>query len=166
MKNIQCRKCANLVNNWCEEKANSPDPDLIRDCNHYKLLTYGERIRNMPFEDLAKFLADLVNGGCPPNRARICTHKGQTHFRCDPKDCWLKWLQMEAGRECICEESKKGAEKKSYCVNCSFHLPPEDGFYCGNEQSPLYEYWVNDYKTCDYWQPKGEIAEYADEGRT
>lgn len=41
-----------------------------------------------------------------------------------------------------------------YCQNCKYHVPPEDGFICGNEKSKYYTCFRNDYKTCDSWEEK------------
>ena len=33
-KNVVCKKCNNLVNDWCEKVIDSPDQDMQRDCQY------------------------------------------------------------------------------------------------------------------------------------
>lgn len=47
MKNIRCRNCKNLRNNWCEKVIDSPDPDVVRDCQYFATMTNADRIRAM-----------------------------------------------------------------------------------------------------------------------
>ena len=56
-KNVVCKKCNNLVNGWCEKVIDSPDPDMQRDCQHFREKTNADRIRSMSDEELANFLA-------------------------------------------------------------------------------------------------------------
>lgn len=37
-KDVVCKKCKNLVNDWCEKIIDSPDPDIARDCRHFEEL--------------------------------------------------------------------------------------------------------------------------------
>ena len=55
-KNVVCKKCKNLVNDWCEKVIDSPDPDMQRDCRHFREKTNADRIRAMTDDDLAKLL--------------------------------------------------------------------------------------------------------------
>ena len=55
-KNVVCKKCNNLVNDWCEKVIDSPDPDMQRDCPHFREKTNADRIRNMSDEELAMLL--------------------------------------------------------------------------------------------------------------
>ena len=34
-KNVVCKKCNNLVNDWCEKVIDSPDQDMQRDCRYF-----------------------------------------------------------------------------------------------------------------------------------
>ena len=52
-KNVVCKKCNNLVNDWCEKVIDSPDPDMQRDCKHFREKTNADRIRAMSDEELA-----------------------------------------------------------------------------------------------------------------
>ena len=62
-KNVVCKKCNNLVNDWCEKVIDSPDPDMQRDCRHFCEKTNADRIRAMSDEELAEFLIDLADDG-------------------------------------------------------------------------------------------------------
>ena len=55
-KNVVCKKCNNLVNDWCEKVIDSPDPDMQRDCQYFCEKTNADRIRAMSDEELAKLL--------------------------------------------------------------------------------------------------------------
>lgn len=56
MLGIKCKNCKNLVNDWCDVKADSPDPAIVRDCVGFEPFTNGDRIRSMSDEKLANFL--------------------------------------------------------------------------------------------------------------
>ena len=62
-KNVVCKKCNNLVNDWCEKVIDSPDPDMQRDCQHFCEKTNADRIRSMSDEELEEFLIDLADDG-------------------------------------------------------------------------------------------------------
>ena len=55
-KNVVCKKCNNLVNDWCEKVIDSPDQDMQRDCQHFREMTNADRIRAMSDEELADML--------------------------------------------------------------------------------------------------------------
>ena len=55
-KNVVCKKCNNLVNDWCEKVIDSPDPDMQRDCQHFCEKTNADRIRSMSDEELCNWL--------------------------------------------------------------------------------------------------------------
>ena len=76
-KNVVCKKCNNLVNDWCEKVIDSPDPDMKRDCQHFREKTNSDRIRSMSDEELAKLLC--------------CTGWRMI----EQKEC-LEWLQQPA----------------------------------------------------------------------
>ena len=44
-KNVVCKKCNNLVNDWCEKVIDSPDPDMQRDCQHFCEKTHGVTVQ-------------------------------------------------------------------------------------------------------------------------
>ena len=58
-KNVVCKKCNNLVNDWCEKVIDSPDPDMQRDCQHFREKTNADRIRSMSDEELAMCLYEI-----------------------------------------------------------------------------------------------------------
>lgn len=62
-KNVVCKKCKNLVNDWCEKVIDSPDPDMQRDCQYFCEKTNADLIRAMNDEELAEFLIDLADDG-------------------------------------------------------------------------------------------------------
>lgn len=78
--NVQCKRCAHLINDWCKEKLDSPDPDMVRNCLYYKEATNADRIRAMADEDLAWKFAEAQ--GDPHNSAVMLG--------------WLAWLQSPA----------------------------------------------------------------------
>ena len=55
-KNVVCKKCNNLVNDWCEKVIDSPDPDMQRDCQHFCEKTNAQKIRSMSDEELCNWL--------------------------------------------------------------------------------------------------------------
>lgn len=89
-KNVMCKKCNNLINGWCEKKIDSPDPNMVRDCQYFWEKTNADRIRAMSNEELCKFLGeckfcDICVEGCDS-----CTYNGD----CDKR--LLDWLQSPA----------------------------------------------------------------------
>ena len=62
-KNVVCKKCKNLVNDWCEKVIDSTDQDMQRDCQYFCEKTNADLIRSMDDEELAEFLIDLADGG-------------------------------------------------------------------------------------------------------
>lgn len=53
-KNVVCKKCNNLVNDWCEKVIDSPDQDMQRDCQYFCEKTNADRIRAMSDEKMAQ----------------------------------------------------------------------------------------------------------------
>ena len=90
-KNVVCKKCNNLVNDWCEKVIDSPDPDMQRDCQHFCEKTNADRIRAMSDEELAKLLLD----GC---RGAKCDDQQQNEFgSVNCFQCRRTWLQQPCG---------------------------------------------------------------------
>lgn len=58
MKNIKCKHCNNLRNHWCEKVVDSPDEELLRDCQRFWEKTNADRIRAMSDTELAHFMAE------------------------------------------------------------------------------------------------------------
>ena len=65
-KNVVCKKCNNLVNDWCEKVIDSPDPDMQRDCQHFCEKTNGVTIQELDGCKYCKEYEDLpehfING--------------------------------------------------------------------------------------------------------
>ena len=59
-KNVVCKKCNNLVNDWCEKVIDSPDPDMQRDCQYFCEKTNADQIRAMSDEELAVFVSSII----------------------------------------------------------------------------------------------------------
>ena len=98
-KNVVCKKCNNLVNDWCEKVIDSPDPDIQRDCPHFREKTNADRIRAMSDEELATHLHD-IGWDC-----HLCAEHGRLDNepllrgkKCDEKcvEHCLEWLQQPA----------------------------------------------------------------------
>ena len=85
-KNVVCKKCNNLVNGWCEKVIDSPDPDMQRDCQHFREKTNADHIRSMSDEEMVETFIKGDCIGCP------------ILYECDPYgDCKpqiLNWLQQ------------------------------------------------------------------------
>ena len=62
-KNVVCKKCNNLVNDWCEKVIDSPDPDMQRDCQHFYEKTNAQKIRSMSDDELNDLFHDIYNAG-------------------------------------------------------------------------------------------------------
>ena len=60
-KNVVCKKCKNLVNDWCEKVIDSPDPDVQRDCPHFREKTNADRIRSMTDAELALWICGVYD---------------------------------------------------------------------------------------------------------
>ena len=92
-KNVMCKKCNNLINGWCEKKIDSPDPNMVRDCQYFWEKTNADRIRAMSDEELAEFIRD-VSYECQD------AHWGSKCQSCDfpwcSSDQTLVWLQQPA----------------------------------------------------------------------
>ena len=98
-KNVVCKKCNNLVNDWCEKVIDSPDPDMQRDCQHFCEKTNADRIRAMSDEELATHLHD-IGWDC-----HLCAEHGRLDNepllrgeKCDEKcvEHCLEWLRQPA----------------------------------------------------------------------
>lgn len=56
MNNVQCRKCAFYTPEWCPKKRDSLDPDLVRDCDYYRVKTNYDRICGFNEEEMAGWM--------------------------------------------------------------------------------------------------------------
>ena len=87
-KNVCCKKCNNLVNDWCEKVIDSPDPDMQRDCQYFWEKTNADRIRSMSDEELAEFIKHIKV------RAVLC--KAVKNNDAFEALCSADWLQQPA----------------------------------------------------------------------
>ena len=75
-KNVVCKKCNNLVNDWCEKVIDSPDHDMQRDCRYFCEKTNAQKIRAMSDEELAGLIRVIyMSEECP-----LCTLECETCF--------------------------------------------------------------------------------------
>ena len=82
-KNVVCKKCNNLVNDWCKKVIDSPDQDMQRDCQYFCEKTNADRIRAMTDEELKKFICSMF-------KCEFCD------FELGERCGLLNWLQMPA----------------------------------------------------------------------
>ena len=88
-KNAVCKKCNNLVNDWCEKVIDSPDPDMKRDCQYFCEKTNAQKIRAMSDEELAWY---LMLWRCEA----VAKHNGVSSEYTDTQKNILNWLQQPA----------------------------------------------------------------------
>ena len=86
-KNVVCKKCNNLVNDWCEKVIDSPDPDMQRDCQHFREKTNADRIRSMTDDELNDLFHDIYNAGVDD---AVAYEWGQ---RTNSFEWTMEWLQ-------------------------------------------------------------------------
>lgn len=88
-KNVVCKKCNNLVNDWCEKVIDSPDPDMQRDCKHFREKTNAQKIRAMNDEELADMLWKTGR-----NYRAVCADPVVDYN--EHRDHLIAWLQQPA----------------------------------------------------------------------
>ena len=79
MREIQCKRCFFFTPEWCPKKRDSLDPDLIHDCQYFRIKTNADRIRAMTDEEMAETF-DLLTRTKPDSK--------------DDKQSWLEWLKQ------------------------------------------------------------------------
>ena len=89
-KNVVCKKCNRLVNDWCEKVIDSPDQDMQRDCQHFREKTNADRIRSMTDDELNELFHDIYNAGAED---AVAYEWGQ---RTNSFEWTLEWLQQSA----------------------------------------------------------------------
>ena len=89
-KNVVCKKCNNLVNDWCEKVIDSPDPDMQRDCQHFCEKTNAQKIRSMSDDELNELFHDIYNAGAED---AVAYEWGQ---RTNSFEWTMEWLQQPA----------------------------------------------------------------------
>lgn len=72
-----------LQNDWCNQKIDSPDPDMLWSCMYYKEATNADRLRAGTDEEIAARMR-----GCPDPLERC------PNINC--RECWLQWLRSPA----------------------------------------------------------------------
>ena len=88
-KNVVCKKCNNLVNDWCEKVIDSPDPDMQRGCQHFCEKTNADLIRSMSDEELADMLWKTGR-----NYRSVCADPVVDYN--EHRDHLIAWLQQPA----------------------------------------------------------------------
>ena len=88
-KNVVCKKCNNLVDDWCEKVIDSPDPDMQRDCQHFCEKTNAQKIRAMSDEELADMLWKTGR-----NYRAVCADPVVDYN--EHRDHLIAWLQQPA----------------------------------------------------------------------
>ena len=89
-KNVVCKKCNNLVNDWCEKVIDSPDPDMQRDCQYFCEKTNADRIRSMTDDELNELFHEIYNAGAED---AVAYEWGQ---RKNSFEWTMDWLQQPA----------------------------------------------------------------------
>ena len=89
-KNVVCKKCNNLVNDWCEKVIDSPDQDMQRDCQYFCEKTNADRIRSMTDDDLNELFHEIYNAGAED---AVAYEWGQ---RKNSFEWTMEWLQQTA----------------------------------------------------------------------
>ena len=92
-KNVQCRRCANFRNGWCKEVVDSPDLDIVRDCDHFWTLTNGEKIRQMTDDDLCEWIGWVVQDAFLYGMGQ---RKEMMLFPFGDEETTFRWLKQEA----------------------------------------------------------------------
>ena len=88
-KNVVCKKCNNLVNDWCEKVIDSPDQDMQRDCQYFCEKTNAQKIRSMSDEELADMLWKTGR-----NYRAVCADPVVDYN--EHRDHLIAWLQQPA----------------------------------------------------------------------
>ena len=86
-KNVVCKKCNNLVNDWCEKVIYSPDQDMKRDCQYLCEKTNAQKIRSMTDDELNELFNEIYNAGAED---AVAYELGQ---RTNSFEWTMDWLQ-------------------------------------------------------------------------
>ena len=89
-KNVVCKKCKNLVNDWCEKVIDSPDPDMQRDCQYFCEKTNAQKIRSMSDDELNELFHEIYNAGAED---AVAYEWGQ---RTNSFERTMEWLKQSA----------------------------------------------------------------------
>ena len=89
-KNVVCKKCNNLVNEWCEKVIDSPDPDMKRDCQYFCEKTNADRIRSMTDDELNDLFHEIYDAGVDDAVSYEWGHRANSF------EWTMEWLQQPA----------------------------------------------------------------------
>ena len=89
-KNVVCKKCNNLVNDWCEKVIDSPDQDMQRDCQNFCEKTNAQKIRSMSDDELNELFHEIYNAGVDDAVAYEWGHRTNSF------EWTMDWLQQPA----------------------------------------------------------------------
>ena len=59
MDKVKCKYCSNYIHEWCEPMIDSPDPELLRDCKHFKQKTIFDHIKSLNIDELSECLVEI-----------------------------------------------------------------------------------------------------------
>ena len=89
-KNVVCKKCNNLVNDWCEKVIDSPDQDMQRDCQYFCEKTNAQKIRSMSDDELNELFHEIYNAGVDDAVEYEWGHRTNSF------EWTMEWLQQPA----------------------------------------------------------------------
>ena len=92
-KNVVCKKCNNLVNDWCEKVIDSPDQDMQRDCQYFCEKTNAQKIRSMSDDELNELFHEIYNAGVDDAVEYEWGHRTNSF------EWTMEWLQKPAKGE-------------------------------------------------------------------
>lgn len=94
MRGVKCKNCAILKNWWCDKVVDSPDPEIVRDCQYFRQITEYDHICAMSEEKMAEFLFGILRN-C---EECFLFRKGACDGTAPCYETILKWLR--SAREC------------------------------------------------------------------
>ena len=89
-KNVVCKKCNNLVNDWCEKVIDSPDQDMQRDCQYFCEKNNAQKIRSMSDDELNELFHEIYNAGVDDAVEYEWGHRTNSF------EWTMEWLQQPA----------------------------------------------------------------------
>lgn len=89
MKDVRCKKCARLKDDWCSAKQDSPDPEVVRDCQYFRQSTEHDRICGMSDVEMAEWIFGIIRN-CDSCFLRNTCDRGKPCY-----DNILAWLRSE-----------------------------------------------------------------------
>ena len=89
-KNVVCKKCNNLVNDWCEKVIDSQDQDMQRDCQYFCEKNNADRVRSMTDDELNDLFHEIYNAGIDDAVEYEWGHRTNSF------EWTIEWLQQPA----------------------------------------------------------------------